>query len=61
MGPRKRGRAEMESATPAPEPSLLSRLRNMWEFSNIFQYIKIFTPALKLNSKDYDDIEVTPL
>ena len=56
MVPRKRGRAEMESSEPAVEPGLLPRLRNMWEFANIMQYIFIFGKAVKID-EDFD-IEV---
>lgn len=53
---RKRGRAEMEAAQPTPELSLLDRLRNMWQFSNLMQYIFIFGKAVKID-EDFD-IEV---
>lgn len=56
MGPRKRGRDEMESSQPAPELSMLDKLRNTWELSNLMQYIFIFGKAVKI---DEDlDIEV---
>ena len=58
MVPRKRGRAEMEASEPAPENSLLTKLRNMWEFANIMQYIFIFGKAVKID-EDFD-IEVPP-
>ncbi|MCJ1240186.1 hypothetical protein MMC14_008186 [Varicellaria rhodocarpa] len=46
MVSRKRGRAEMESSPqPIQEPGLLTRLRNMWEFANLMQYIFIFGKA----------------
>ena len=56
MVSRKRGRAEMESPEPAADTSLLTRLRNMWEFANIMQYIFIFGKAVKID-EDFD-IEV---
>ena len=60
MPARKRGRAEMESsAEPAQSPqddNMLVRLRNMWEFSNLMQYIFIFGKAVKID-EDFD-IEV---
>ena len=56
MVPRKRGRAEMESSEPAPETSQLTKLRNMWEFANVMQYIFIFGKAVKID-EDFD-IEV---
>ena len=56
MVARKRGHEEMESAEPVPEPSLLDKLRNTWEFANLMQYIFIFGKAVKI---DEDlDIEV---
>ena len=48
----------MEASEPAPEPSMLDRLRNMWEFANLMQYIFIFGRAVKI---DEDlTIEVLP-
>lgn len=57
---RKRGQQEMEStepSAPAPkEPGLLERLRNMWHFANLAQWIFLFGKTVKL---DEDlDIEV---
>ncbi|KAL8698720.1 MAG: hypothetical protein Q9201_006419 [Fulgogasparrea decipioides] len=49
MTSRKRGRAEMESLEPSPETSLLQRLRNTWEFSNLMQFIFIFGKAVKID------------
>lgn len=48
MVSRKRGRAEMESPEPR-DMSLLDRLRNMWQFSNLMQYIFIFGKAVKID------------
>lgn len=59
MVSRKRGRAEMESSEPAQDTSLLTRLRNMWEFANLMQYIFIFGKAVKID-EDFD-IEVLAL
>jgi hypothetical protein len=57
MVARKRGREEMESSEPPKENTgLLSRLRNMWQFANIMQYIFIFGKAVKID--DDFDIEV---
>lgn len=56
MGPRKRGRDEMESSEPPKETSLLNRIRNMWEFACVMQYIFIFGKAVKID-EDFD-IEV---
>ncbi len=56
MVSRKRGRHELESSEPVSEPTLLDRIRNMWEFANLMQYIFIFGRAVKI---DEDlDIEV---
>jgi hypothetical protein len=56
MPARKRGRDELEAQEPPEPPSLLKRLRNMWEFANLMQYIYIFGDAVKID-KDFD-IEV---
>lgn len=52
----------MESSEPAQTPqdeSMLTKLRNMWEFSNLMQYIFIFGKAVKID-EDFD-IEVGPV
>ena len=55
MVSRKRDRAEMESSEPTTEsttePSILTRLRDMWEFSNLMQYIFIFGKAVKIDDE----------
>lgn len=56
MASRKRGRDEMESSGLAQDESMLTKLRNMWEFSNLMQYIFIFGRAVKID-EDFD-IEV---
>ena len=59
MPSRKRGRAEMESSEPVEPPrdeTMLTKLRNMWEFSNLMQYIFIFGRVVKID-EDFD-IEV---
>jgi hypothetical protein len=61
---RKRGRQEVEEAveapTPAPkEPGLLERIRNMWQFANLAQWIFLFGKAVKL--EEDLDIEVRPV
>lgn len=56
MVSRKRAREEMESSEPPKEPSLIDRLRNMWEFANVMQYIFTFGKAVKID-EDFD-IEV---
>ncbi|MCJ1387537.1 hypothetical protein MMC18_000380 [Xylographa bjoerkii] len=58
MVSRKRGRAEMESSESAQEIGLLTRLRNMWEFANIMQYIFIYGKAVKIDEDfDIEDLE----
>jgi hypothetical protein len=56
MSRRKRGHDEMEASEPAKETSLLEKLRNMWEFASLNQYIYTFGDAVKID-KDLD-IEV---
>lgn len=56
--PRKRGRDEMEASEPPKEDSTLDRLRSMWEFASLAQYIYTFGEAVKID-KDFD-IEVLP-
>ena len=56
MAPRKRGAAEMEAAAAVPVPavpSLLTRLRNMWELANLMQFIYLFGDICKID-KDLD-------
>ncbi|RDL41951.1 uncharacterized protein BP5553_01930 [Venustampulla echinocandica] len=58
---RKRGRQEMEAVEPSKpaERSLLDRVRNMWEFANVVQYIYIFGRALKIDENlDIEDLEM---
>ncbi|KAJ4296781.1 hypothetical protein N0V90_006829 [Kalmusia sp. IMI 367209] len=49
MVARKRGRDEMEVEAPVEEPTMLQKLRNMWQFANLAQYISLFKGALKIN------------
>jgi hypothetical protein len=53
---RKRGRQEMEAVEPPRERSLIDRIRNMWEFANLAQWIFIFGRAVKIDENL--DIEV---
>lgn len=46
----------MESVEPPKEPSLLERIRNMWEFANLAQWIFTFGRAVKIDENL--DIEV---
>lgn len=59
MPARKRARDEMEAEELIEEPSTLQRLRNMWQFANLAQYISLFGDAIKID-RDFD-IEVHPL
>ena len=59
MPSRKRAAEEMEAEAPVEEPSTLQKLRNMWQFSNLAQYISLFGDAVKID-KDFD-IEVHAL
>ena len=53
---KKRGRQNMEDVAPQEERSMIERIRNMWEFANLAQWIYIFGKAVKI---DEDlDIEV---
>lgn len=56
MVSRKRAREEDEPAAVSEEPSTLHRLRNMWQFANLAQYLVLFIDALRMD-KDFD-IEV---
>lgn len=55
MVSRKRGREEMEDEAGAAqeEPSTLQKIRNMWEFASLMQYIFFFGKAIKI-----EEIEV---
>ncbi|OBT73283.1 hypothetical protein VF21_08443 [Pseudogymnoascus sp. 05NY08] len=61
---RKRGRQEVEEAVEAPapapkEPGLLERIRNMWQFANLAQWIFLFGKAVKLEEDlDIEDLEM---
>jgi hypothetical protein len=54
---RKRGRQEMEASEAPREPTMIERLRNMWEFANLAQWIFIFGRAVKIDENI--GIEVT--
>ncbi len=56
MSSRKRARDEMQDSEAPKEPSTLERLRNMWEFACLAQYIFTFGDAVKID-RDFD-IEV---
>jgi hypothetical protein len=46
----------MEAEEPVEEPSTLQKLRNMWQFANLAQYLSLFGDAIKID-RDFD-IEV---
>jgi hypothetical protein len=56
---KKRGRQEMEDAEPQEERPMIERIRNMWEFANLAQWIYIFGKAVKIDENL--DIEVGSL
>jgi hypothetical protein len=56
MVSRKRGHAEMAAEAQPTEPSKLQKLRNMWQFANLAQYLNLFIDALRIDT-DFD-IEV---
>lgn len=55
--PRKRTHDEMvapEPPTEVREDSLTYKLRNMWEFANVYEYICIFGKAVKVDKLDIE-------
>jgi hypothetical protein len=58
MPARKRAHEEMEVEVATGEPTTLHKLRNMWQFANLAQYISLFGDAVKID-RDFD-IEVRP-
>jgi len=56
MVSRKRGREEMEdeAGTPQEEPSTLQKIRNMWEFASLMQYIFFFGKAVKIEEVEVE-------
>ncbi|EOA82156.1 uncharacterized protein SETTUDRAFT_173857 [Exserohilum turcica Et28A] len=53
MPSRKRAADEMDVEPDGQQPSTLQRLRNMWQFANLAQYISLFGDAVKIE-KDFD-------
>jgi hypothetical protein len=45
---------EPVAAVPAAEQAVLSRLRNMWEFASLMQYIFLFGHVVKID----DDLDM---
>ena len=56
MAPRKRGRDEMEQPEVSKETSLIDKIRSMWEFACVMQFIFTFGKVVKID-EDFD-IEV---
>jgi hypothetical protein len=60
MGTRKRGRDQMEVEEPVAkvaemeEPSTLQKIRSMWEFASLMQYLFFFGKAVKLDDLDVE-------
>ncbi|KAL2168471.1 hypothetical protein VTG60DRAFT_7273 [Thermothelomyces hinnuleus] len=57
---RKRSSQELstDDAQDPAQPSMLHRLRNMWQFANLYQFIVLFGQALKLDDNlDIEDLE----
>lgn len=55
--PRKRTYDEISTASPAPAPQeigMLQKIRNMWEFASLFEWIVLFGRAAKLPSIDVE-------
>ena len=58
MVARKRGRQEMEEngveEVVASEPTMLQKIRNMWEFASLMQFLFLFGKAVKIEDVDVD-------
>lgn len=48
--------ASANAEQPATEPSLLQRVRNMWQFANLGQWIYLFGKAVKLDDRLDTDV-----
>ncbi|KAF2199230.1 hypothetical protein GQ43DRAFT_125283 [Delitschia confertaspora ATCC 74209] len=58
MVSRKRAREEMETEEFPQEHSTLDKLRNMWEFANLMQYIALFGDVVKIDREfDIQELE----
>ncbi|KAI9804289.1 MAG: hypothetical protein M1833_007096 [Piccolia ochrophora] len=58
MVARKRGRQEMEAEEAPQPPSILHRIRNMWQFANLMQYLFLFGKAIRVEPDlDIEDLE----
>jgi len=56
MVSRKRARAEVEEPEEdvTAEPSTLERIRNMWQFASLMQYLFLFGKAVKVEEIDVE-------
>ena len=50
----------MEAVEPPTEQSLLERIRNMWEFANLAQWIFIFGRAVKIDENIDVEVRLSP-
>ena len=50
----------MEAVEPLKELSLLDRIRNMWEFANLAQWIFIFGRAVKIDENLDVEVSICP-
>ncbi|KAI3331927.1 hypothetical protein HD806DRAFT_478814 [Xylariaceae sp. AK1471] len=49
---------DVETQQPSSESSLLQRIRNSWQFANLFQWIYLFGRVVKIDDNiDIDDLE----
>ncbi|KAH9908691.1 hypothetical protein F4778DRAFT_359018 [Xylariomycetidae sp. FL2044] len=49
---------EPDTPEPSKEPSLLQRIRDTWQFANVFQWIYLFGRVVKIDDNiDIDDLE----
>ncbi|KAL1843142.1 hypothetical protein VTJ49DRAFT_2892 [Mycothermus thermophilus] len=47
-----------DNADAPAQPSILQRIRNMWQFANLYQFILLFGKALKIDDNlDIEDLE----
>ena len=45
---------EDEAEAPQEEPSMLQKIRNMWEFASLMQYIFFFGKAVKIEEVEVE-------
>lgn len=65
MTSRKRGRQELEAdnnnASSSHAPSVLDRIRNMWQFANLMQYLFIFGKVVRVDENIGIEVESSPI